>query len=100
MKPQLVVTLAFLTAISIPLVDAADWPTQRHDDRRSGATTEKVPTDGLAAAWVIQSRWPSFEQAIAYGLATPWLRSSSNNVANRLPPAMSMMLSALVFTQP
>jgi len=38
---------------------AADWPTYRHDGRRSGATTNSVPATGLVPSWQFQLTNPS-----------------------------------------
>ena len=44
-------------------IDAAcattDWPTYRHDGRRSGATTNSVPATGLVPSWQFQLTDPS-----------------------------------------
>ena len=38
---------------------ATDWPTYRHDGRRSGATTHSVPATGLEPSWQFQLTNPS-----------------------------------------
>ena len=51
--------VAFVWALSttVPLF-AADWPTHLHDNRRSGATPEKLDTRRLAPAWDWRSPEP------------------------------------------
>jgi len=51
---------------------AADWPTYRHDNHRSGITSESISTDGLGAVWTYRSvfapqpTWPGPAKWDAY----------------------------------
>jgi outer membrane protein assembly factor BamB len=44
--------------ISVGCVLAGDWPTFRHDSRRSGATDESIDAPRLTQAWLWQSSQP------------------------------------------
>jgi outer membrane protein assembly factor BamB len=53
-------------------VIAGDWPTYRHDNRRSGRTTEELKVEGLGVAWEMRSTcapqpaWPGPAKWDAY----------------------------------
>ena len=49
--------LALLLFAALPVVHANDWPTYRHDNRRSGVSAEQLPTQ-LKEAWVYKSPIP------------------------------------------
>ena len=56
------ISLAFLAVIFVlgpvlPQMRAEDWPTYRHDNRRSGSTAESLEVSNLAPAWVWASAW-------------------------------------------
>ncbi len=52
----LVAVLCCFTGVSS--IFAADWPTHLHDNRRSGATAEKLDVSRFATAWTWQSPHP------------------------------------------
>ena len=51
------------------IAPAEDWPTYRHDNRRSGVTTERLATP-LAEAWTHTARhapaaaWPEIRRSL------------------------------------
>ena len=49
--------LALFLLATLPYADAKDWPTYRHDNRRSGVSPEQLPTQ-LKEAWVYKSATP------------------------------------------
>ena len=50
--------VALLATVALtPTARAGDWPTHRHDNRRSGVTTEKLPSP-LTRGWVHRSPHP------------------------------------------
>lgn len=49
--------LALFLLAALPVVHADDWPTYRHDNRRSGVSAEQLPTQ-LKDAWVYKSVVP------------------------------------------
>ena len=57
MTARYVVALVWALSTAAPLV-AADWPTHLHDNRRSGATPEKLDTRRLVPAWDWRSPEP------------------------------------------
>ncbi len=50
-------SLALFLLAALPVVHAKDWPTYRHDNRRSGVSQEQLPTQ-LKEAWVYKSPIP------------------------------------------
>ncbi|MDH3584200.1 MAG: PQQ-binding-like beta-propeller repeat protein, partial [Phycisphaerae bacterium] len=73
MTPRLTITTIFLLGLLTPLpVGGADWPTFRHDQRRSGVTTQAIESKELGAAWVHraphppQQAWPAPARWDAY----------------------------------
>ena len=54
MMARFVVAVLWTLSTASGLI-AADWPTHLHDNRRSGATAEKLDTRSLSAAWNWQS---------------------------------------------
>ena len=50
--------LAAVLVVSPVRVAVADWPTFRHDNQRSGTTTEALPVRWLEEAWTWQSAQP------------------------------------------
>ena len=57
MMARYLVVLAWLVSSCTGLI-AADWPTQLHDNRRSGASSEQLDTRRLVPAWNWQSPEP------------------------------------------
>lgn len=47
-----------LLLVMVGAAAAADWPTFRHDNHRSGQTLEQLPAARLAANWVYRSPCP------------------------------------------
>jgi outer membrane protein assembly factor BamB len=47
-----------IAAVSPTLLAAADWPTYRHDNRRSGVSGETLAAESLAAVWTYRSPQP------------------------------------------
>ncbi|HID76697.1 MAG TPA: hypothetical protein EYP56_11965, partial [Planctomycetaceae bacterium] len=66
-RAKYVVVTLLLTFRWTAVTDAADWPTYRHDNRRSGATTESVPVEALELQWAWRS--PAPPQPAWYGPA-------------------------------
>lgn len=53
------ITIAVLLTLAAPAaVPADDWPTFRHDNHRSGKTTQRIAADRLQQAWVWRSPAP------------------------------------------
>ena len=47
--------LAMFLLVGLPFAHAEDWPTYRHDNRRSGVSAEQLPAQ-LSEAWTYKSR--------------------------------------------
>ncbi len=50
--------LAAAITVGMSSLGAADWPTYRHDNQRSGTTTEELDLSRLALAWTHRSAQP------------------------------------------
>lgn len=50
--------LLFSTFLAVAVVHAEDWPVYQHDNHRSGTTTESLPAERLAEAWVYRAPRP------------------------------------------
>ncbi len=48
----------YVATLGLNQAIAADWPTHRHDNYRSGKTPEKLNVSKLEKAWTIQTPWP------------------------------------------
>mgnify|MGYP000114927089 FL=1 len=72
--------IALLSLIITPLVQAEDWPTWRHDNRRSGVSGESVTPSGMSQKWVFTAK--TRPQPAWHGTMQ---RDAWNNIARQKP---------------